>query len=948
MLWGDMPRSLTTLLAAALCAGSPALFAADPPFDLVVGGGRIVDGTGAPSYRGDVGVRAGRIAAIGKLDGAAADRRVDAAGLVVAPGFIDLMGQTALPLLEDPAAALNLLTQGITTINAGEGDSDAPLDGEAARARGWRTMAEYLQLLDLKGMPVNVVQTVGHTQVRRLVLGEGDRRPSAAELERMQDLVREAMEAGAIGVSTALIYPPAVYADTAEIASLAAVAGRHGGGYFTHLRNEGDRLLEAIDEAIDIARTAGTPLHIFHLKTAGRANWPKMELAIARLKAARAEGLDATADIYPYIHNGLGIESFIHPRHFAAGREPLLERLDDAALRMEIRSEMESGAGWENWYRHVGQDWDKVIVGRTSHERYRDLVGQSLAALATARGEDPWDVFFQLVRAGAFALPESMSEANKIRALGEGLVAFCTDVGPAGGSEIASHPRGYGAFPRLLGRYVRELGAISLERAVAQAGAAAANQVFAYDRGRIAIGQAADIIVFDAERITDRATFAAPHQVAEGMRHVIVGGVPVLENGKETRARPGRVLRGPGHRRAPVSGDDEPRTLGIDRAVLAFLETHRIPGAAVAITAHGRLVYARGFGHADLATREPVTATSLFRIASISKPITAAAVLQLVDDGRLKLEDKVFDILPLEPHLEAGAAVDARQKEVTIRHLLEHRGGWDRAASFDPMFQATRFAELLGVPPPAGPAEVIRAMSGLALDFAPGERYAYSNSGYCLLGRVIEKLTGQSYEESVRERLLKPRGIARMRIGRTRLELRAEGEVRYYEPDWGPSCFAADLGQRVPQPYGPWHLEAMDAHGGWIASAVDLARFACAFDDPESSKVLKAESVRAMSARPPGLAGHNGEGRPRSQYYGLGWQVEARDDGGLRLSHGGSLPGTSTLLVRRHDGRNVVILINTRASPRGVRLDTALEAAVAAACDEVKEWPAEDLFERYP
>lgn len=516
-------------------------------FDIVIKQGRIVDGSGAPWYVADVGIRDGLIAKIGRVNAEAGERVIRADGLIVAPGFIDMMGQTATPMIEDPKAALNLLTQGITTINAGEGRSAAPLDAREAKERQWRTMAEYFQVLERKGLPINCVQSVGHTQVRRIVLGEVDRRPSDDELARMQELVREAMEAGAIGVSTALIYPPAVYARTEEIAALAAVAGEYGGRYYTHMRNEGDLLLEAIDEALDIGGTGKTPVHIFHLKAAGRQNWGKMQLAIAKIKAARAEGQQVTADIYPYVNNGLGVAAFIHPRHFAEGRSQLIGRLDDDKYRAEIRREMETTGGWENWYRHVGHDWDRVVIGQATDSRYADLVGNTVAAIAKARGEDPWDTFFNLVRSGAFALPQSMTDANKILAMQQPFVSFCTDVGPAGGSRIASHPRAFGSFPRLLSRYVRDLGAISLERAVAQASAAAANDVLAYDRGRIAERMAADVIVFDYEKLTDKATFAEPTAVSEGMQYVIVNGKLVLDDGKLTDARPGRVLRGPGY-----------------------------------------------------------------------------------------------------------------------------------------------------------------------------------------------------------------------------------------------------------------------------------------------------------------------------------------------------------------------------------------------------------------
>lgn len=514
-------------------------------FDLVLQGGRVVDGSGAPWYIADVGIRAGRIAKIGRIDATQGDRSLDVKGLIVAPGFIDMMGQTATPMLDDPSTAMNLLTQGITTINAGEGVSAAPLGDDDARRLGWRTMGEYFRRIDEKGLPLNVAQTIGHTQIRQLVLGEVDRRPSPDELQRMQALVEEAMQAGAIGVSTALIYPPAIYATTDEIADLVAVAGRYGGRYYTHMRNEGDQLSEAIDEALEIGRRGNAPVHIFHLKAAGQQNWGKMPLAIAKIKAARAAGQQVTSDIYPYINNGLGIAALIHPRHFRDGREQFLARLKEKPLQAEIRREIETTTGWENWLRHVGFDWNKVIIGQTGDRRYSALAGQSVAAMAKANSEDPWDTFFALVQAGAFALPQSMSEENKIQALREEFISFCTDVGPAK-SLIASHPRAFGSFPRLLSHYVRDLGAISLERAIAQASAAGANAIMAYDRGRITAGLAADIVVFNYDEIADKATFAKANEPSVGIKHVVVNGQLVLESGKFTARLPGRVLRGPG------------------------------------------------------------------------------------------------------------------------------------------------------------------------------------------------------------------------------------------------------------------------------------------------------------------------------------------------------------------------------------------------------------------
>lgn len=919
-------------------------------YDVVITGGRVVDGTGAPWFVADVGIRDGRIARVGRIAPDQGRQVIQADGLVVAPGFVDMMGQTASPMVRDARSAMNLLTQGITTINAGEGASAAPLSDAEGKASGWTTMAEYFALLDLHGLPVNVVQTVGHTQVRKLVLGDVERRPSDEELDRMRGLVREAMQAGAIGLSTALIYPPAVYARTQEIAALAEVAGQSGGRYYTHMRNEGDQLLEAIDEALDIGKSGQTPVHIFHLKAAGRQNWGKMQLALAKIKAARAAGQQVTADIYPYVNNGLGIAAFIHPRHFAQGRAQLLARLDDPELRAQIRREMETTGGWENWYRHVGNDWGRVVIGQTSHPGYRAQVGSTVAEMARTNQEDVWETFFQLVRAGAFALPESMTDANKIMAMQQPFISFCTDVGPAGGSRSASHPRAFGSFPRLLARYVRDLGAISLEQAVSQASAAACNDIMAYDRGRIAEGLAADLIVFDYQQLTDQATFANPHRPAVGMKHVLVNGVTVLTDGKFTGRRPGRVLRGPGYdpQRAPhlrKSAKRDTRMRSFDTMISDLMRKHRTPGLALAVTDQGRLVYHQGYGIADFATDEPVRSQSLFRIASISKPITAVAILQLVEQGKLDLDDKVFEVLDYEAQIEASESFDERQRDITIRHLLQHRGGWDRNASFDAMFQSVRFAQQFDVPAPADRATIIRAMLGVKLDFDPGEKYAYSNYGYCLLGRVIEVVSKQPYEPYVRQHVLAPLGIRTMRLGRTLRDQRQPAEVCYYHPGVVPSVFASNLGSSVPSPYGGWFLEAMDAHGAWIASAVDLARFASAFDNPDACPILSRESIEFMYARPEEASGKRPKPQGGDWYYSLGWSNRVVGPDRMNRWHTGSLPGTATILIRRHDGRNFVALLNARVSPSEDSLRSDVDQLLHRAANAVQDWPTHNLFD---
>jgi N-acyl-D-amino-acid deacylase len=387
-------------------------------------------------------------------------------------------------------------------------------------------------------------------------------------------------------------------------------------------------------------------------------------------------------------------------------------------------------------------------------------------------------------------------------------------------------------------------------------------------------------------------------------------------------------------------GEADERLASLDRMMQSFMERFHVPGAALAVTAQSRLVHARGYGYADLAAREQVSPQTLFRIASISKPITAVATLQLVEQGRLSLDDRVFEIL------EGKDIVDDRQRSITIRQLLQHTGGWDRDASFDPMFQAVRIARTQGVPPPARPEDIIRFMLGQPLDFSPGEKYAYSNYGYCLLGRVIEKISGQDYESYVKEHVLEPLGIHTMRLGVTRLPaLPGSGEARYYDPNPGRSVFSADLDQPVASPYGAWCLESMDSHGGWIASAIDLARFATAFDSPEKCPILKPGSIETMFSRPSVMTAD-----PRGQdvYYGCGWNVRTlADGGGFNAWHTGSLPGTATILVRRHDGLNWAVLLNARQSGDVGHLTQQIDPLVHAAADEVSQWPTRDLFERY-
>ncbi|HMF18691.1 MAG TPA: serine hydrolase domain-containing protein [Gemmataceae bacterium] len=392
-----------------------------------------------------------------------------------------------------------------------------------------------------------------------------------------------------------------------------------------------------------------------------------------------------------------------------------------------------------------------------------------------------------------------------------------------------------------------------------------------------------------------------------------------------------------------VTGQANADLASFDDMMLSFMAKQNVPGAALAVTRDGMLVYARGFGMAD--QMGPVAPRAQFRIASISKPITAVAIMKLIQEGKLKLDDRAFAVLKLQPFLPKGRKRDPRLKDITVRELLHHTGGWDRDKSFDPMFQSVKIAQAFKSPPPAHPDQIIRYMLGQPLDFTPGERYAYSNFGYCVLGRIIEKVSGESYEEYVKKHILAPLGIQMARLGKTLPKGRARLEVTYHDEKnrTGPSVFAANLGKQVPLPYGAWCLEAMDAHGGWISSAVDLVRFASAFDKPEQCKILTKKSLETMFARPQGAAGYNAKGKPRATYYACGWNVRTIGKGKADQWHTGALDGTATILVRRHDGLCWAVLFNTRSNPQGKDLIGLIDGQVHAAADKVERWPRQPV-----
>lgn len=534
-------------------------------YDTVIRNGLIYDGNGGEPYKADIGIKGDTIAFIGDLSSASAQLSIDAKGMAVAPGFINMLSWATESLIQDGNSQSDI-RQGVTLEVMGEGWSMGPLNEKLKKQQQesqtdikyditWNTLGEYLNFLEKKGISCNVASFVGATTIRMNVIGEDNRDPTPEEMEKMKVLVQQAMEEGALGVGTSLIYPPAFFAKTKELVELSKVASQYGGSYISHMRSEGDKLYEAVEELITIAKEANIHAEIYHLKAAGKDNWLKIDSVIKRVERARAEGLNVTADMYTYIAGGTGLTATMPPTLQDGGFGKLRERLQNPVIRQQTIKDMNSKTdSWENFYYAVGSP-DKILVVGFKQDSLKKYIGKSLAEVASIRGKSPEETAMDLIVQDSTRVEciyFLMDENNVKKQIAIPWVSFGSDEGsyePTGVFlRFNPHPRAYGNFSRVLGKYSRDEKVIPLQEAVRKLSKLPATNLKIQKRGELKAGNYADIVIFDPATINDKATFEKPHQYAEGMIHVFVNGVQVLKDGEHTGAKPGRFVKGPGYK----------------------------------------------------------------------------------------------------------------------------------------------------------------------------------------------------------------------------------------------------------------------------------------------------------------------------------------------------------------------------------------------------------------
>jgi N-acyl-D-amino-acid deacylase len=537
--------------------------AASADFDVIIRGGTVYDGTGAEPRQADVAIRGDRIAGVGDFKSAKAKTVIDAKGLAVAPGFINMLSWSTESLIQD-GRSQSELRQGVTTEIMGEGESMGPVNDRVREHMlhtqadikydiKWNTLGEYLQYLEKRGVSCNVASFLGATTVREYVIGFEDKQPTPEQLDQMRDLVRKEMEAGALGIGTSLIYPPAFYAKTEELIELCKVAAKYQGKYISHMRSEGNQLFEGLGELLRIAREANIPAEVYHIKAAGQKNWPKEDGLLTRIESAQKEGLNVRANMYTYTAAGTGLDACLPPWTEDGGYEALFKRLRDPATREKIKAEVKIDSDkWENLYLAAGSP-DKILLVGFKSDKLKPLTGKTLAEVAKMRGKDPIDTIMDLIAEDGSRIGTVyylMSEENVKKELRKPWISFGSDEASqapeAPFTKSNPHPRAYGNFARVLGKYVRDEKVLPMKEAIRRLSGSPATNLGLNHRGFLKEGMFADVVVFDPATIADRATFDKPHQYAVGMKHVFVNGVEVIKDGEHTSAKPGRALWGPG------------------------------------------------------------------------------------------------------------------------------------------------------------------------------------------------------------------------------------------------------------------------------------------------------------------------------------------------------------------------------------------------------------------
>jgi N-acyl-D-amino-acid deacylase len=556
--------SLILTLTLASITGLTSVSSKISDYDLIIKNGRVIDGSGRPAFNGDVAIKGDQIARIGNLRGARAKRVIDARGQIVAPGFIDMLGQSEQFVMIDPRA-MSKVMMGVTTEITGEGESIAPINDRILKEQedfnrrynltvDWRTLGEYFKRLEEQGAGVNLGTFVGATQVREYVIGYDDRPPTPAELEQMKRLVADAMKDGALGVSTSLQYVPARFAKTDEIVELAKVAHQYGGIYITHQRSEANAIDDSMKEVFEIARRARIPAEIWHFKTAYKKNWGRMPEMLRRIEAARQQGLKITADVYPYVAGSTSLSACLPPWALEGGTDRMVARLRDPATRERLKKEITTDSkDWENIYLGSGGPGG-ILIGAVVNRELETWQGKRLSEIATAQNKDPLEALFDFIIADhgqTGAIFFMMTEGDMQAALKSPFVSICTDSGaratdgPLAGSK--SHPRGWGTYPRILGHYVRDQHLMPLEFAIHKMTGLPASNLGLKNRGLLRAGYFADVTIFDPKTVIDRATFEEPNQYPVGINFVIVNGQVEVDNSQRTPTLAGRVLRGPGY-----------------------------------------------------------------------------------------------------------------------------------------------------------------------------------------------------------------------------------------------------------------------------------------------------------------------------------------------------------------------------------------------------------------